>query len=86
MDRDDLNTVLSDLGDDTLSVKPDGTVCTSDGNEWACEEVAEAVADLEGDLNRLRRVLAWARTGPECRRAGDPTNTGGKADANGVPY
>jgi hypothetical protein len=84
MNRDDLMTMLAELDAKTLKVDVEGLVCVGEDN-WYAEVVEDAILQMEEDLKELRAVIAWAKLAPK-RAAGDPSNTGTTADANGVPY
>jgi hypothetical protein len=65
MDRDQLNTILADMTDDTLSVKPNGNLCTSDGDEYGADDVRAIAEQVREEVARLQKVLAWAVLAPE---------------------
>lgn len=83
MDRDDLLAMLGAMEEDTLTVRLDGTLVLEDGSDWNPADVEEAVAELTADLAKLVR---WAKFAPNYMPPGDPTNTGGKVDSEGIPY
>jgi hypothetical protein len=83
MDREDLLTVLQDLENGTLSVRPNGEIMTDGNGDWSVEDVESAVAEMTAELSNL---LKWCKLAPGYRPLGDPTNTGGLCDANGIPY
>lgn len=62
MDRETLLACVDDLG--SCGVKFNGDFIDTDGTEWEIADVESAVAELEGELSRLRKVLAWAKTAP----------------------
>jgi len=95
MDRDDLMRLMKQYDDGDLAVDVDGYVRWEDADGDAeasnvCDIEAAleaALSDLEDDIARMRKLIAWAKLAPEYQPPPVTTrDEGGKLfDDDGLP-
>lgn len=65
MDTDDLLKILDALDNESLSVTPSGMLMDGNADEYDPDQVAIDAAMPSASIERLRKVLAWAKQAPE---------------------